>query len=805
MIQDLRYSLRLLLKKPGFTLIAVLTLALGVGANTAIFSVVNGVLLRSLPYRDPSHLFLLDYALLYYGEHRPMAEIYSPVGRLEWARQVPSFEALSAHGSFDGGVNLTSDSDPERINATEVTANFFSTLGVSMIAGRTFLPAEEQAGQNQVAIISAELWRNRFGGREKMVGETISLNGRNFTIVGIAPPGIRFPRQIDVWLPIEPNLNNRVFTSPVGGHRVFGRLRADARIEQAHAEIAVLNEQINQRMPKGARAPNQVRAVAMLDQLVGGIRPALRILLGAVGFVLLIACANVASLLLAEATRRRREMAIRAALGGSRWRLMRQMLIESWLLAVIGAGAGWLLASWLVAGLVALGPADIPRLDEVTLDGRVFAFTLGIALFAGLLVGLLPALVSSKTDLTESLKSGSGGTMGGAGGRKLRGALVAVEAALALVLLIGAGLLARSFLEVLALDSGFERRNILTASLTLPRADYSAEARQAFFAQLLEQVAAQPQVEAAALTNKLPLSKGDVIGLLLEAEGQPAGVGFNERFGLFLGVSQDYFRALGIQLAAGRQFDARDTSNSPPVVIINETLARRFFPQGNAIGKRITITSEAPREIVGVIREVKTMGLEEKAGHELYLPWQQAKTRPTTVVVRAAGDPIALAGMVRDAVHRLDPKLPLYEIKTMEQRVSDAVARRRFLFLLMGLFAVLALLLTVTGIYGVVSYNVVQRTPEIGIRMALGAERWDVIRLVVRQGMTLTLIGISIGLAAAFALTRLLTSLLYGVGARDPLTFASLALLLAGVALLACWIPARRATQVDPLVALRRE
>jgi putative ABC transport system permease protein len=788
--QDVRFSARLLLKQPGFLAVAVLTLALGIGANTAIFTVVNGVLIRSLPYRDSSRLVILEAGI---DMMNPDSE-QNPWG---WRDRLQSFEQIAAFGSGEGGVNLTGAGDAERIDGRDVSANFFQAMGVSPVAGRFFGPEQERPENRAVAVISSGLWKRRFEGKPDAIGKTIQLNGKSFTIIGVAPPELQYPAKLDVWIPISFVLtpDNIVFNSPNAEHQIFGRLRFGVTPVGAEAEMkAKLNEKIG--------------VEPLFETMTRRIRQTLALLMAAVGFVLLIACANVANLLLARSAARRKELAVRAALGAGRWRLIRQSLTESLLISVIGGLAGLTLALWLIHLLLAFSPQEIPRLDEITLDYRVLAFNAALALVTGVMVGLLPAIQGSKVDLIESLKDGAQKIGAGAGALSLKSVLIASEIALSLVLLIGAGLLLRSLTKVLSTDAGFERENVLTVSVALPVARYFKEPARAseFYRRLIEQVSVIPGVKSVGATSKIPLSCEDSSGESFEVEGAPRPSKRSDWYAAPLWISPDYFKAMGIPLLQGRDFTDADHRQSPPVLIINETLARRLFPDGNVLGRRMKLGyPPVPREIVGLVGAVRASGLEEEPGKEIFLPYLQGRTAPTTLAIRTVGDPMAIASAVREAIRRLDDSLPPYDVKTLEQRVSDSVAPRSFLATLMSLFALIALALAATGIYGVLSYLVAQRTREIGIRMALGAPAGAVLRLILKQGMALILIGTAIGLAGAGALTRLIKTMLFGVSATEPSVFAGAAILLILTALLAAYIPGRRATKVDPLAALRHE
>ena len=787
--QDVRISARLLLKQPGFLAVAVLTLALGIGANTAIFTVVNGVLIRSLPYRDPSQLVLL-------GAGIDMRNPNSEQKTWGWRNRLKSFEQIAGFGLNEGGVNLTGAGDAERIDGRDVSANFFQAMGVSPVVGRFFGPEQERHENLAVAVISSRLWKRRFEGKPDAIGKTIQLNGKSFTIIGVAPPELQYPAKLDVWIPISFVLtpDNFVFNSNLAEHQIFGRLRSGVTPVEAEAELK-------------AKLKKEIGVMPLFEDLTRKIRQTLMLLMAAVGFVLLIACANVANLLLARSATRRKELAVRAALGAGRGRLIRQSLTESLLIGVMGGLAGLMLALWLRHLLLALSPPEIPRLDEITLDYRVLAFNAALALLTGVMVGLLPAIQGSKVDLIESLKDDVQKLGAGASALSLKSALIAGEVALSLVLLIGAGLLLRSLTKVLSVDAGFERENVLSVSVALPIAQYYKEPTRAseFYRRLIEQISVIPGVKAVGATSKIPLSREDAWGDVFEVEGALRPPKSSEWWADTLRTSPDYIKAMGIPLLQGRAFTDADRMQAPPVLIINETLARRVFPDGNALGKRI-IYDRVPREIVGVVGAVKAYGLEEEARKEIFLPYMQALVGwPTTLAIRTVGDPMAITSSVREAIRRLDDSLPPYDVKTLEQRVSDSVAPRRFLVSLMSLFALLALALAATGIYGVLSYLVAQRTREIGIRMALGATAGAVLSLILKRGAILILIGTAAGLAGAIALTRLIKTLLFGVSATEPAVFAVAAVLLILTALLAAYIPGRRATKVDPLVALRHE
>ncbi|MBV9924270.1 MAG: ABC transporter permease [Acidobacteria bacterium] len=798
LLQDIRYAVRRLLKSPGFAAVAVGALALGIGANTAIFSVVNSVLLRPLPYPQPEQLVQLWESRP--RQNMPRVEI-APHEFIAWAEQSQSFQRLAAIDSAE--YNLTGRGEPARVTGALVSAGYFPLLGVQPVQGRAFLEEEDRPGASEVVVLSHELWQTRFNSDPSIVGQTLSLDGVACTIVGVLPRGFRLPQGAALARPIAFSAEDR--TRP-GSHflNVLGRLKDGVGAPQAEAEMATVASRVEQSLG-GTNVGHQVVVVPLHEQVVGGARTALLTLLAAVALVLLIACANVANLLLARAAARRREVAVRAALGASRWRIVRQLLAESLLLAGLAGVLGLLLAVWGVELLVRLDPAGVQRAGEVTLDWRVLAFTLGLSVLTGILFGLAPALQASKTDFVESLKEGGRSGQGLARSR-LRSGLVVGEVALTLVLLVGAGLLLKSFSRLLAVDPGLDARNVLTLDVALPSAKYNEPQRiTAFYERLVQEAAAVPGVQAAGVVSVLPLA-GDDTSNFVQIEGRaPLPPGQAMRAGR-RNVSADYFRTLGIPVKRGRALAASDADGAQPVLVINESLARSFFPDEDPVGKRVRTGDKSPWvEIVGVVGDVRHRGLDVDARPEMFFPHTQTPSRRMTLVVRSSGDPAALAAPLRERVRSIDRDQPVGDVKTMEEWVSESVASRRFTAALLGVFAAAAAALAALGLYGVVSYSVAQRTHEIGLRVALGARPRDVLRLVIGQGLTLTLVGAAVGLAAAFALTRVISGLLFNVGATDPSIFVAVPLLLVVVALLACYLPARRATKVDPMVALRYE
>jgi putative ABC transport system permease protein len=809
LIKDVRYGIRSLLKRPAFTAIAVITLALGIGANSAIFSVVNAIVLRPLPYRDSDRLVVIWGSLHKTGLEE--IEVSAPEFK-DFTDQCTAFQKIAAYDTE--GFNLTGVDRPERLNGARVSASFFPTLGQEALHGRTFLAEEDQFEHASVVILSYALWQRRFGADPAIINQTINLDGRPTTVVGVMPAGFHFPdKDTELWTPLalSPDLlteNNR------GSHflNVIARLGPNVTLPQAQADIDTVTARLSSEhrnvYPSGFGAT--VRSLH--EDAVGNLRKAMFVLLAAVGLVLLVACANVAHLRLANATARHKEIAIRSALGASRARVVRQFLTESLLLSVFGGAAGLLLAVWGVRVLVALIPKDMPRVEEIRLDDRVVLFTLGVSVLTGILFGLAPALQAAKTDLNEALKEGERGGTEGSRRLRLRGLLVISELALALLLVIGAGLMIKSFRRLQEVKPGFEPANLLTMRIALAQAKYpNFQRSKAFFDQLLERLKARSEVKSAGAINLLPFggSGGDRTFLI---EDQPVAAGAPHPDEQIRFVSAGYFDTMGIPLLKGRDFNERDLPDTPQVAIVNQALARKYWPSGEAIGKRISFSTRNPKwyEIVGIVGNVKHRGLDVEDKPEFYISFAQplfasANIQPMYIAIRTPVESSSLTAIIRNEVATIDPDQPISNVLTMDQRIADSVAPRRFNMFLLSLFAALALLLAAIGIYGIMAFSVSQRTHEIGVRMALGARRGDVLKLVLRNGCKLALMGIAVGLAAAFAVTRLMQTLLFEVSPTDATTFSIDALVLAAVALLACYIPARRATKVDPLVALRYE
>ena len=804
LLHDLRYAARLQRKNPGFTIVAVIALALGIGANTAIFSVVNTVLLRPLPYKDPERLVMVweDASRHGYPRDTPAAGNYS-----DWRDQNQVFEGMAAIA--DTSFNLTGSGEPERLEGRRVSANLFPLLGVEPQIGRVFTAAEDQPGGPRVVLLSYGLWQRRFGGDPNIAGQSLTLNGESYVVVGVMPARFQFPSSDDqAWVPIA-------FTQQEAANRgrhylqVLARLKPGVSLAQAQSEMSTIATRLQQQYPQFNAELGAV-VQPLQEHLVGDIKPALLILLGAVGLVLLIACANVAYLLLARAAVRQKEIAVRVALGARRWRLIRQFLTESVLLSTLGGLVGLAIAYGGLVLLKAFIPENISQAREISIDLKVLGFTFLVSVATGLIFGLAPAIQAARFNQIETLKEGGRDAATGGGGKRLRGLLVTAEVAISLVLLIGAGLLINSFLRLRNVDPGFRADNLLTMRIVLPKPRYEQfERRSAFYTDLVQRIQSLAGVRSAAVTTNLPLYRqGNSIGISIE--GQPAPPPGQERIVVTRIISPGYFDTMSIPLLRGRQVTEQDTETTPNVVVISETMARRYWPGEDAVGKRIAagrVTSpEDWIQVVGVVKDVRQFELNAEPKPQMYLSYRQAGFfEPRDLVVKTDVDPSSLAATVRKAVWEIDKDQPVSNIQTMEEILADSIARQRFSMLLLAIFAAVALVLAGVGIYGVMSYSVAQRTHEIGIRMALGAETGAVLKLAVGYGMKLVIAGIVIGLIAAFALTRVMATLLFGVTATDPTTFTLISLLLVAVAALASYIPARRATRVNPIIALRYE
>ena len=799
MFQDLRFGFRMLLKTPAFTAAAILSLAIGIGATSAIFSVVNNVVLRPLPFPDPEQLVRIWHNKPPAG----MTRMSVSAGNVNiWRNQTQSFEDVAAF--HQSAAVITGEGEPERISGAGVSNNLLPMLGYQPIIGRNFLPEDNRRGGEEVVILSHGLWQRRFGGDPAILGHSITFDHtRNLTIIGVMPPNADFPDNSEFWLP------ERVLATDSHGMRrlmVIARLKPGVTSEKAQDELTLINRQLQQQIP--ADYENwEAELQPLHESIVGQVRSGLLILFGAVGFVLLIACANVSNLLLARATVRQKEMAMRAALGAGRWRLTRQLLTESTLLALLGGAGGVLLAFWAVKGLIALNPPDVPRLAQVSLDVRVLAFTFFTTLVTGLVFGLAPSLHSSNPDLNQALKEGavsSGGSRRWLRRFRLRDVLVVTQTALAVVLLVGAGLLIKSFATLRQVELGFEPANVVTVTLSPPFNRLPKEFRKTdYYRQLVESLQTMPGVEAAAATTSAPTT-GAFMNVTFLVAGRPEPPSSDTQRAFVTVVSPDYFRVIGNSLKGGRLFTANDNEGSPPVAIINETMARSYFAGTDPVGQRIEAQGQQ-LEIVGVTADVRQFALAEENRPSFYRPYRQEEVSFMTLVVKTAGDPASMIPALRNRILDTDKFTAITRILTLNDLISDSVAQPRFYTVLLAIFAGIALTLAALGIYGVIAYSVSQRTHEIGIRVALGSGPGRILRLVLGRGLILIVTGLGLGLAAAAAVTRVLTGLLFEVKATDPVVFAVIALLLFAVALAACFVPARKATQVDPLAALRHE
>jgi len=808
LIQEVRYAGRTLMKNPGFTAVAVLALALGIGANSAIFTLINSVLLRPLPYPESDRLMVVM------RRSRQGASPSVSIPKFDyWKKNNRVFEKVTVNDIAGAGYSLTGEGDPERVRGIRVSAEFFQVLGVSPAMGRGFLPEEDRPEGGRVVVISHGLWQRRFGGDRALIGKALTLGGESYTVVGVMPPRFQFPIESDLWTPLRPVVKS---TDLANYLLCVARLKPGVRPEQAQSDMDRLALQLRQENPRLMFDGEGVRLTSFHEMLVGDVRPSLLVLLGAVGCVLLIACANVANLLLARAATRNKEIAIRMALGAGRARLLRQLLTESALLALAGGAVGVLLGFWGLKVLLALSPARIP-LVEIGMDARALGFSLALSLLTGLMFGLVPALHASSPRLSETLKEGTTRATSGSRRTRLRSLLVVGEMALALVLVIGAALMIESFVRLRNVPPGFDPHNVLTMQMSLAGPRFAATSQvDSFMRQALQRIETLPGVVAAATVTNLPLEQGP--DLPFDIEGRPEAEGGGAQW---RAITPNYFRVMKIPLLRGRSFTEGETGQSAPVVIVNEAFAKRYFPKQDPIGERLTLGRimgpefrDATRQIIGVVGDVKEVGLDRPTPPTMFFPCAQVvsavaaiinRLLPTTWVVRTATEPLSMAPVVRREILAVDRQQPVANIRTMEQVFADSIARQNFNMLLLGVFAGLALLLAAVGIYGVMAYSVSQRTHEIGIRMALGAVRSQMARMVVGQGMVLALAGVLIGLAAAFGLTRLMASLLFGVRPANPVTFAGVSLLLTLVALVASYLPARRAMKVDPIVALRHE
>lgn len=811
LLQDIRYTYRMMISNPGFTVVAIVALALGIGANTAIFSVVNSVMLRPLPYEEPDRLVSVERDFGSGGTRSAL----SMTKFVFYRDHNQVFDQLGAYDQLGAGQNLTGAGEPERVRGIRVSVELFDVLGVSPAIGRNFVPAEGVPGAAAAVIASDGLWKRRFGANPNLIGQTITLGNKSHTVIGVMPSDFQLTPSSDVWTPLQPVTSSDDGANVIG---LIGRMKPGLTLEGVQAGLEPLAAQVRTEYPNLMIDGEMIAVHGYRDRLVQSIRPALLVLMGAVAFVMLIVCANVANLLLARAASRNQEVAIRTALGAPRGRLIRQMLTEAILMSSAGAALGLTISCWGLKTLPALGPANLPELWTIQMDIRVLLFTLSIAGATGHLFGVIPALQASRQNLRNTLHESGTRSTAGIGGRRLRGALVVAEVTLSLVLLIGAALLLRSFGQLRDVDPGCDTDNVLTMQMSTSGGSYDTTAElNSLITAALTRIESTPGVEAAATITNLPTEQGADLPYEIGGKGE----GESGLFAEWRSISANYFEAMGIPLIRGRRFTARETEASTPVVIINATMANRDFPDQDPIGRLMTIGrelgpdfEEPARQIVGVVGDTREFGLDQDAPATMFVPAPQVSNHMTALlnsllplswVVRTTDEPLRMATPVRDAIAVVGRSQPVPEIRSMEQVLSAWMARAEFNTLLLSIFAGVALFLATIGIYGTMSYSVSERTHELGLRMALGGAQREMLGLVVRQGMILTSIGLAIGLAAAYGLTRLMAGLLFGSGATDTLTFAAVALLLGLIALAACYVPARRATEVDPLVALRYE
>ena len=810
-LQDLRYAARKLLRSPGFTFVAVTTLALAIGATTAVFSIVNGVLLKPLPFAHPESLVRVA-SVGRGGKPTPMSYLDFADYRAQ-SKLVPAMSAMDQVTR-----NLTvAGAQPLRLSAMRVNANFFELLGVRPLLGRAFSDGDDKNGAVPVVLVAEGVWKSRFGSDSSVVGRSILLDGAPYTVIGVAPASINYPKDTDVWTPLVPSVAD-MDPSNRGAHylRAIGRLAPGATAERARVELEGIANNLKKQYPQTNLQFGAV-AIPLRDAIVGNVRTALLVMLACVGFVLLIACANVANLLLVRASSRESEIAVRAALGAGRLQLVRQLVTESVLLSVTGAVIGTGIATWVVGAVRRFGPAGVPRLDEVAIDGSVLAFTALVALITGVLFGLVPAAHSLKTNLGQMLRESTRGSSGRRVTQRTRSSLIVTEMALAVILLIGAGLLTRSFVHLMQVDPGYQPEHVVTMSLSLPDKKYPWDNQQVAFANaVVEQMKALPGTQSAAVAFGRPLSE-DGMRITFNRDDRPRTQPGQPNVADVRVVTAGFFSTLGMKIVQGRDLSETDRADAPPVVVVSQQFVRKFFPNESALGKKITLgwgrqrsadktdTVSARGEIIGVVADIKAQGASSDALETVYLPFVQAPISDMSVLIRSTASPNVVINAAKTRLKDLDPDLPVYNSKSMGDVVSESVAQPRFYTILLGSFAAIALLLAALGIYGVISYTVSQRTRELGIRIALGSSQQGVMRLVVGQGMVLTAVGVTLGLAGAYWLTRFIASMLFGVGAADAPTFGGVAVMLLGVAALASYFPARRAARVDPLIAMRAE
>ncbi len=800
--QDLRFGLRLLAKQPGFTIVALIALGLGIGATSAIFSIVNSVILQPLPYTEPDRLMTI------WEDHQALSgrslEYTSPTGFEDWRDQTRLFTHVSAYARWS--PTLSGRDDPEQLIGAAVSHDMFSLLDVKPVAGRVFRPEEDRRGSENVAVISYGLWQRRFQGDSGVVGRPVTLNGESFTLIGVMPESFKFPviSDAEIWRTIQPGLGEGCRRGCLI-LRALARLRPGISFDAARGELTALARRLEKEFPE-SNSQVGVSLVPLHEFLIGDVKKPMLVMFGAILLVLLIACANVANLMLARSAARSRELAIRTSLGAGRWRIVRQLLIESLSLALLGGGIGFLVSIWLVDLMLGLSPDGLPKPGEIHLDYRVFLFTAGITVFSGMIAGLAPVFQISRFDLNHTLKDGGAGMPASGKGRRMLNLLVAAEVAVSLLLLIGAGLLLKSFIRLNSVDAGFDPHGILTMNVLFPAARYPERSDiSSVTSRVLEQIGSIPGVESAGAVSSLPLGGSDTDTSFF-IEGRPAPPPNQEPVAWYMSVSPNYFKSMSMRMIRGRPISAGDLENTTQVVVISETMADRYFSGEDPIGRRIgNGRPDGWRTIVGIAADVRHFGIDQDPRPSMYFPLAQLPSRRLFLTVRTGTDPVSVAPAVRRILTSIDPNLAPANLSTMEEIASESLSLQRFTLLLIGIFAALALILAAAGIYGVMSYAVTQRTREIGIRMALGAQSSSILRMVVTQGMLLTLTGLLCGLAGAFGLTRLMTSLLFEVSEVDPATFAAVSLIMLVIAFLACLIPARRAAKVDPLNTLRYE
>jgi putative ABC transport system permease protein len=807
MLKDLSHSIRSLLRHPAFAAVAVITLTLAIGVNTTIFSVVNAVLLKALPFRNPEQLVSVHSAPAG-SDGLPGIAAYQYLG---WKDRATNFDDLAAF--TDNNFNLTGLGEPERISCAQVTASLFSTLGVQPMRGRFFVAQEDRPGASNVAVVSEAFWQRRFGRDESILERTLTLDNKPYTIVGVVPNNFRFPGEFEVWLPLALDPVKEFQGDWFQLVEVVGRLKPGATLAGAQSELAFVSRQVSQQQGKEPLPLAPAEVAPLQQQLVAGVRVTVLVLWGAVGLVMLLACVNVASLMISRTLARQREMAVRAAVGARRWQLIRQLLTESVLIGITGGALGLLVAVWgtrAVAGLVPAGFAtSVYDLNNIRLDWRVFTFTLALSVLTGIVFGLAPALTASRPDLIGALRNSRAQGLMSFGLRSFRGWLVVSELALAVVLLLAAGLLVRSFNKLVNVDLGFDRTNVLTARISLPRSSYAkAPQVQAFYDDLLQRVKALPGVESAGTISHTPLRGFSMVAFMQVEDYPPLDKKKDPPVGIGA-VSNEYFKTMKIPLLSGRYYDARDAADGQKVAIVNQAFAKHFLASSDPLGKRVGFGCEESeglcRTIVGVVGNIRQESITDEVAPEIYLPFAQLRVNGMTLLVRTTSDPLALARSVRNEVLAIDKNQPVYEVKTLAQHVNDAVAVSRSLMVLFAAFALLALVLGAVGIYGIVSYSVTQRTHEIGIRMALGARAANVLTLIMKNGLALVLAGIVIGVGSAVGLTRFLATLLFGIEPTDSVTFIVVSAVFFVIAMFAALIPALRATRVDPVIALRSE